>query len=246
MKANKMIVMKRIMILLFFFSNGAFSAFYTKYSYEKLSKNREGFKEVVLFEWPSRELPLKVCVDSNLPSGWFEVIKKAADMWEIAVKKFYRKYIHPYTDQEGNKYFSSVFFNLFNVYSNCRGRGIEPDVYVSRNRLNRADYTHSLFYASNKKRVGVTNYKELFDWLRLSYNIDYMIIDFDKETPFSTSLGPWHNREQLLINTAMHELGHAIGIAHTKERKLMHYHNTYCLGKTCPPTERNIYDFLTS
>ncbi len=42
----------------------------------------------------------------------------------------------------------------------------------------------------------------------------------------------------------MHELGHVIGIAHSKERKLMYYYNTYCLGKTCPPTERNIYDFL--
>ncbi len=190
----KMIFMKRIIILLFFFSNGAFSAFYTKYSYEKLSKNKEGFKEVVLFEWPSSEFPLKVCVDRNLPSGWFEVIKEAADMWEVAVKSFYRKYIYPYTDREGRRNFASLFFNLFNVYSNCKSRGIEPDVYVSRNRLNSADYEHSLFYASNKKRVGITNYKELFDWLRLSYDIDYMVIDFDKETPFSTSLGPYHNR----------------------------------------------------
>ena len=240
-----MTVTKRIIIILFlFFNSESFSVFHTKQSYEK-----EGFSERTVFRLDLEKFPLKVCLDGNLPPGWPAVINEAADMWEVAVQDFYNKYLNSYAEREVRKQFESLF-NLFNVYSNCKSKGIEPDVYVSRNRLNSADYTHSLFYVGKKtaeeKTVGRTNYEVIPTWFGLSYELYYLVIDFDKETYFGVETVSRHGRERFLINTAMHELGHVLDMVHSKEQDLMYWDDTYCLGKICRPTERNVYDFLSS
>ena len=84
----------------------------------------------------------------------------------------------------------------------------------------------------------------VYFWIR--FELDFIEITMNKDFRFNLSRKARHDNSIYYKTVMYHELGHALGLIHSKNTSypLMNWNAGFCKGKICNPSRRDISDFL--
>ena len=182
----------------------------------------EGYNDVISYRFDIDDFPIYICISNNMSGTKACLISRAADIWEEEYGIYLKKFQN--IAQAMRKEILPPY-NLFKLICS------NYDVYIREEDL----------YQPGRTVYGRTDYRTFFFKLWLW---DMKIL-FNKSFGFNFFPEVDNNGSPMyFLNTALHELGHVLGLGHTKIPNLM-YPDAYIMKeKLFLPDESNIKVFL--
>ena len=182
----------------------------------------ENYNDVISYRFNIDDFPIYLCVNNNMSGTKARLISRAADIWEEEYKNYLKRF-----DNISKAMNQKLLppYNLFRLICS------NYDVYIKEDDL----------YQPGKTVYGRTYHDTFF------FNVWLWDMEILFNKSFGFNLFPVVDKNgspMYFLNTGLHELGHILGLGHTKKTNLMYPDASIMRGKLIRPDESNIRDFF--